>query len=104
MLAAHPEGFAARHEHLQLRALLEEPGDAVGRGHHLLEVVEQQQHVPAPQPLLQQLECGLVARPGEADGSNDRLERGLRIAHRCEVDEVHAVLEPVDLVRRRLQG
>ena len=83
---------------------MEEIRDAVGRVHDLLEVVEDEQHVPGPQLELQRLEQLLVVRAGQTDSANDCLEDRVRVAHAREVDEVHAVVKTVDLVGRCLEG
>jgi hypothetical protein len=81
------------------RAPLHEVDDALRHVHHLLEVVEQEQHPFRLERTLELLERGLV-RARLADRADDRLERRAGVAHRREVDEEHAVREP----RRELCG
>ena len=104
VLTPHPERLAARDEDRELRAALEQLRDTVGGGHHLLEVVEDQQHAPRPQLLLQRLEQRPVTRTARADSSDDCVEDALGMSRVGEVDEVDAVLEPVYLVRSRLES
>jgi hypothetical protein len=104
MLAAHPQGFPARHGDLESRAPLEEIDDPLRSGHDLLEIVDQQQNVLVAQLERQRLERRLVASRAHADAASDGCKRGRRLPDRGQVDEEHTVRETVDLVRRRLEG
>ena len=102
-LAAHAQRRTAGHERADTRAMLEQLGQA-GRGvGHLFEVVEQEQQLPLAQAALEHLEWRVVAGTGDRHGADDGGVGAVRFALGAQVDEEHAVLEAVDLLRRRLQ-
>ena len=100
VLAAQMQRFTARHEQLQPRSALQELCE-LRRGHgHLLEVVEDQQHVLVTEPRLQLFEEGFGGRGVQADRTCDRRQHRFAVARRGDIDEEHTVLEPVELVGR----
>src|SRR6266511_2983470 len=67
-LSLDPEQFPAGDEHAQAGTALEQRGEAGGRIHHLLEVVEQQEHLPLPDVLGQ----AVFGPHGLGDGLGDQ--------------------------------
>ena len=102
-LAAYAQRRTAGHERGGTRAVREQLGQA-GRGlGHLLEVVEHEQQLPLAQAALEHLEWRVITGTGDRHGANDGSVGALGLALGAQVDEEHAVLEAVDLLRRRLQ-
>ena len=65
----------------------------VGRGRqHLLEVVQHQQHRPAPQPVDEQVEHRPAALRPDAERGRDRARHLSRVGDRGQVDEPHPVV------------
>ena len=79
-LAADPQRLAARHEHPETRARSQELGDAVRRVHHLLEVVEHQEHAPRREVCTEEVER--PAGAGCTDRPRDGIERRIGVGHR----------------------
>jgi hypothetical protein len=104
MLTTQPERFPTGHEDLEFGATGEKLRGPVGRIYDLLEVVEEQQHVPARQLFRQRLERAFLTRCCQTDGSNNGLERRLRVPGGRQVHEVQAIFERVNVVRRCLEG
>jgi hypothetical protein len=82
------ERLAARRDDPQVRAGREQLSEAWRRPHHLLEVVEDEQHAPAAD-VLGRLGLGTKRRA-------DRRHDELRVAHSLEPDPPDAVLVSVD--------
>lgn len=95
---------AAGHEDLEAGAGREKVSDQRGGLNHLLEVIEQEEHLPVAQITLEALKerllCALhdAERPG--DGGGDEI--GVRYGG--QLDEEYAALELVHELRSRLQS
>ena len=90
---------AAGDEDRQPRRGGEELGDESGGGRHLLEVVEHQQHVAIPNRLAQPLDVVSRAHVDDADRTGDGGRDEIRIVHRRQVDEPHAIGETRSVVQ-----
>ena len=98
VLASHAQRLAARHEHLQARAVGEQPDERRRGNRHLLEVVEDDQDLLRAELAAQLVERRALGGVAEADRGRDQGEHGVAVGCRDEFDEVDAVGEPVDLV------
>ena len=98
MLAPDAQRLAARHEHLQARAVGEQLDDRWRGDRDLLEVVEDDQDLLRAEPAAELVERRALGRVAEADRRRDQREDGIAVGRGDEVDEVDAVGEPVDLV------
>ena len=83
-----------------MREQLDQTGRGVG---HLLKVVEHEQQLPLPQAALEHLQWRVVARTGDRHGADDGGVGAVGLALSAQVNKEHAVLEAVDLLRRRLK-
>ena len=70
--AAEPKGRAAGREQLQAGRLGQQARERRGRGEHLLEVVEHEQHLPVAQVLAQRLKRALARLLAQAERLRDR--------------------------------
>ena len=93
-LGGEVQRLAARREQAQVRARREQLRERRRRVKHLLEVVEEQEHVLRADVLRK-----LAPRP---QCRADRREDEVRLPKRLEADPPHAVLEVVDELRSRL--
>src|SRR2546430_2167607 len=98
MLPTHMQRFAAGHEQVEPWASIQQLRRHGRRSRHLLEVVEDEQHTLFPQPSIELVEHGLVARVAYVDRARDGRENRSAVATCGKVDEEHAILELVDLV------
>ena len=103
VFAAHVQRFSAGHQLLQLRALPKQLCHRGRRRGDLLEVVEEQQHLPRPYLRLEIVEERPITHFPQADGSGGDRQDGFDVAACCEVDEVDPVLEVVTQVSGHLQ-
>ena len=86
MLEPHVKRLAARDQQLDLRAVAQQPGGRRRGGRHLLEVVEQEQHLAIAQPI------GASSRSdrsvlGHPDGTPDRDRHPCDVPGRRQVHE-----------------
>ena len=72
-------------------------------GHHLLEVVEQQEQSAIAQIGLEEISGGLVAHLEETQGLSNRRDDELRVADRGEGDKADTVGELVGKIRGDLE-
>ncbi|MEX1357594.1 MAG: hypothetical protein WD981_03120 [Gaiellaceae bacterium] len=93
-LAAHPEQLSARHQQSQVRTGLDERSQLRRGLHYVLQVVEQEQHLP--------LADMLCERTPRAKGLGHRLGDQGGIAQRRQPDPEDAVSEVGDELRGRL--
>ena len=93
--------FAAGHEQLELRALVQQLRHGGRCDRHLLEVVEQQQHALVPQAVLQLVDERVAARVTQTDRAGDGGEQRFAVAGGGKIDEEDPVLEAVDLLWQR---
>ena len=98
MLASHAQRLPTRHEHLQARAVGEQPDERRRGNRHLLEVVEDDQDLLRAELAAQLVERRALRGVAEADRGRDQGEDGVAVGCRDEFDEVDAVGEPVDLI------
>ena len=96
VLAAHVQRFPARHQLRQLGAVTEQLCHGGRRHRHLLEVVEQQQHLLRSDLPLEIVEQRPIGPFPEADRSGGDREDGLEVACCRQVDEVDAIFEVVE--------
>ena len=96
MLSPQMQRFAAGHEQLELRALVQQLRHGRRCDRYLLEVVEDQQHGLVPQAFCQLVDERVAARVAQADRAGDRGEQRLAVTGRRQIDEEDAVLELVD--------
>src|SRR5439155_18533405 len=104
VLAADVQRLAARHQLPQLETVSKELGHRRPGHRHLLEVVEEKQHLLPVYLAFELLEQRSRASLPQADGPSRDRKRRLQVAARSEVDEVDPVLELLAEVGRRLQG
>ena len=91
LLTADPQYHPAGHQHPQARRRLEQVRDH-GRGvQHLLEVIQNDQHVPVGQTPFQGVQRPLLALSHQAERRGDRVGHERRITDRGQVDERRAV-------------
>ena len=94
-LARQAQRRPARHEHLKIRRLRQQVGDAGRGGQQVLEVVEQQEHRAAAQEAAK-----IVAR---ADRLRDLGEHQFRIRERAQAHPEHAISKRADAFRRDME-
>ena len=99
VLTAKMQGPAARHEDRKPRRGGKELGDESGVGRHLLEVVEHEQHVAITNRLAHPLDVVSRAHVDDADRAGNGGRRQIRIVHRGQLDEPHAIGEPRSVVQ-----
>src|SRR5437667_4838374 len=103
-LCTYTQDRPTRHYHLKTRASIEKIRHLGCRIDHLLEVVEEQQHVLLPQFPFETIQGGevfLLPQPKslDNDGYNHR-----GIAHGSQVHEIDSIREQVAQVCRHLQA
>ncbi len=97
LLCPQSKRFPAGGEHLQSRAACQELGHSRRRRQQVFEVVEEQQHVPLSQGVSERIRQGSIPDPRfpNAHRGCDGGRHLLRLAHRREVHEEHAVFKTV---------
>ena len=98
MLGADVERLPARDQQLDLRTIAQQFGGHPRGGRHLLEVVEEEEHLAIPEAIGQLLPKGTVGSLADADRAAEPDEHRVGVAGTGQVDERHAVAEPLDLV------
>ena len=104
VLTVHPQQGAARHERFELRRRRQQLGDLRRSRHHVLEVVEHQQHLLVTEVLLQPHQGRLAAKLTNAQRRRDGGHHERWIAHWRKRDEEDAVLELVQYLGGHLQS
>src|SRR5450759_2216527 len=104
VLGSHVQHFPARHQDLEVRAASQEGRHLLCRAHHMLKVIQQQQHLPRSQLLRKKGE----ERPATSFPDGKHLGDGGydqgRIAEGSQIHEKHAMLEPITQVCCHLQA
>ena len=95
VLGADPQGLPARHEHLDPGAPLEQIDEGRAHRRDLFEVVEHEQHLTLGQLLHQALERRAGGGARARHGADDRGQHGIGVPLGRQVDEGHAVPEPL---------
>src|SRR5205807_10009386 len=91
VLGSHVQHLPARHQYLELWASHEQGCYLLCRAHHLLEVVQQQQHVLLSQFFLQAVLERLANSFPEAERLDDCRHHKGRIADRSKIHEKHSI-------------
>ncbi len=74
------------------------------RADHLLEIVQEQQHLPLLQFVLQAFQKRLTTHLSHAEGLRDGCNDQRGIAYGSQIDEIEAIREQVAQLRCHLQG
>ena len=104
LLAAHVQRLAARDQRGDAGARPQQFRESRGRNDHLLEIVQQEQHVLSGETGFQGIERQRFADLLEFDRANDRGEHAVRVALRRQIDEEQSVIEAIELIGGCLQG
>ncbi len=104
VLGSHMQHLAARHQYLEPRAGGEQVYYLYGCAHHLLKVVQQEQHLLLSQVLPQAFQQGLAHPFPHAEGLGDGGHNQFRVADGSQVHEEYAVGEGVAQFRCQLQA
>lgn len=104
VLARQVQGHPAGGQDPQVRGLVQEPMHRGGRLNYLLDVVQHQQDVPVAEAVRQRLQWLHGRIHPHAERRGDRGGNKPRVGDRAQIDQPHAVVEPVDLLRSDAQG
>ncbi len=100
LLTRDAQHDAAADEHRQLRACVEQRSDRRGGGHHLFEIVENEQHGTVADMVDEAVHRVSPASVGEVEGLRHGRQHQLRIGDRGQLDEE----DPTGVVTERAAG
>ncbi len=104
MLRPDVERLTARDQELDLRTIAQQLRGHPGGRRHLLEVVEEEKDLAIPEAIGQLLPKGTIGSLADADRAPEPDEHRVGVAGAGQVDERHAIAEPIDLVARGPDG